>query len=1029
MAKHPKTGKLIKILQSEGQVWRNGKTLVWLGQTTLPMTSYARYETAVSNMKDLQTWVGIVVPDIVVFTEPSAEILDWLRGGHWRKHRIVFLGRSVVEEFDAGEFAAIGMTNTICLDEVHEVFPFVELPWNGSEQDARIIAALILRCCHTFPATLRGTVHSSVATKHGLSVSEECTVPPLIVLITQYYVPDKPKRAREIKECLQRNIDNPLIDKILLLNESPQDLPKSPKILENVIGARLTYADVIKFIKNEVIPNTIVIFANSDIYYDETLRLLYSVNMRDVFMSLLRYEVTDSGTPKLFGPRGDSQDTWIVLSDSIHEREWVWGDLDFPFGKGGCDNAINTEMMRAKMCVVNPALTIKTYHLHKSGVRTYDPTDIVEKPVYVHVNPTGLHDLRPVFTFPNSFVQKFLEPEQFPRRIRGLASDAERTTFCTMLARDTPFKLAAEARNAWPEVDKRISILKFEDCFQTSQGLPYGYNELWLGQSKRIADGWSTSMTSTLSHSVGTRVGLVACLSAEAAADPVKYMLTYLAKIFWLREETGHRDGSFWGVNRPDFVDVMKAFVWPNKKVPVVEWSAGAQIFSQKAVMWYPQEEYQITREEIFLLREFVSGGWLKAAATTEERRIVVFVDGIQITDAWVTQFELAVGEYITVECIYPTTAVTAVCEHLRGAMAAVVFGGKKTHARWGWFWMLPRDAIVYDIQTDINPCAELFHLVSAGGGRHSLVVVPRAAAAMTATAARIGASFCETTGACDAEFGPAPVPTIYVPDHPTGFFHHGGDSFREMVDLWAEKGYVKVVKDESVYNVWLGGVGETLLYDRPTIEWYQKSPAREQKWTRALFGNPAPMGVNAYAWSFWPRRPRLVEELAPTATASFAERKKHTVFYGKIENAVQDVARRGKGEDWSYICDEFDLVIGSAAKYKYTQREYLEALAGARFGLCLPGFGKKCHREVECMAMGCVPVITPDVDITHYANPPEEGLHFVRVDSPEDAYEKLAKISRASWEVMSAACKTWWKRNASCDGMWELTKQLSGTL
>jgi len=306
---------------------------------------------------------------------------------------------------------------------------------------------------------------------------------------------------------------------------------------------------------------------------------------------------------------------------------------------------------------------------------------------------------------------------------------------------------------------------------------------------------------------------------------------------------------------------------------------------------------------------------------------------------------------------------------------------------------------------------------------------VPRAAAAVATAAQRIATSFCETTGACVAEFGPPPVPTIYVPDHPDGYFHHAGDSFREMVDMWAEKGYVKVVKDESVHNVWLGGPGETLLYDRPTIDWYQKSPAREHTWTRALFGNPPPMGLNAYAWTFWPRRPRLVEELAPTATAGFAERKKGTVFYGKIENAVQDAARRGKGEDWSYICDEFDLVIGATAKYKYSQREYLEALASARFGLCLPGFGKKCHREVECMAMGCVPVITPDVDITHYANPPEEGLHFVRVDSPADAYEKLAKISRASWEVMSAACKTWWKRNASCDGMWELTKELAGTM
>jgi len=1030
IGKHPKTGKPIRILQSEGQAWRNGKTLVWLGQTTLPMISYTRYETGVSNMLDLKTWVGSIIPDLIIFTEPSAEIMDWLRGGHWRKHRIVFLSRAVVAEFEDGEFAALGMTNTICLDEIHELFPFVELPWNGSEADARIMAALLLRCCQTFPTTKDGTSHSSVASKYNLLISMESYIPPIIILITQYYVPDKPKRAREIKECLRRNIENPLIDKILLLNESPQTLPDSPKIMEKVIGARLTYADVIKFIKTEVIPNTIVIFANSDIYFDDTLRLLYSVDMRDTFMSLLRYEVKEEGEPQLFGPRGDSQDTWIVLSDSIHAREWTWGDLEFPFGKGGCDNAINTEMMRAKMFVVNPALTIKTYHLHKSGVRTYDPTDIVDKSVYVHVNPSGLHDMQAVTSFDREFMHTLLEPEQFPRRIRGIASDAERTTFCTMLARDTPYKLAAEARNAWP-VEKHVPILKFTDCFQTAQGLPYGYNQLWLGRSKMIAEAWGSSMTSTLSHSVGVRNALVAYLSPAAAQDPIQYMLTYLGKIFWLREEMGLKDGAFWGPNRPEFVEVMKAFVWPSKKVPVIEWKPDGQIFGQRAVMWYPQEDYQITREEVFLLRKFLAGGWVPIA-DVNSRRLVVFVDGGQITDTWVAALEKAVGDQITVECIYPGTAPQRQCDLLRGAMAAVVFGGKKSHARWGWFWVLPRDAIIYDLQNDINPCAELLHMISAGGGRHSLVVVPRAASAVAAVAERVAKSFCETTGACDAEFSPPSVPTVYVPDHPVGgFFHHAGDSFREMVDMWAEKGFVKVVRDESVHNVWLGGPGETLLYDRPTMDWYKKSPAREQTWTRALFGNPPPQGMNAYAWTFWPRRPRLVEELvaAGAAEKDFAKRKKGLVFYGKIENAVQDTARRGQGHDWSYMCDDFDMAIGATTKYKYNQREYLEALAGARFGLCLPGFGKKCHREVECMAMGCVPVITPDVDITHYANPPEEGIHFVRVESPGDAYHTLAKISRAEWDIMSAAGKTWWKRNASCEGMWELTRDLAGTI
>ena len=72
-----------------------------------------------------------------------------------------------------------------------------------------------------------------------------------------------------------------------------------------------------------------------------------------------------------------------------------------------------------------------------------------------------------------------------------------------------------------------------------------------------------------------------------------------------------------------------------------------------------------------------------------------------------------------------------------------------------------------------------------------------------------------------------------------TGFFAHAGDSFREMVALWGERGYVSVKEVKGLCNVWLGGVGQVLLYDRPTLEWFHTSPAEEQEWGLALFGNP----------------------------------------------------------------------------------------------------------------------------------------------------------------------------------------------
>lgn len=78
-------------------------------------------------------------------------------------------------------------------------------------------------------------------------------------------------------------------------------------------------------------------------------------------------------------------------------------------------------------------------------------------------------------------------------------------------------------------------------------------------------------------------------------------------------------------------------------------------------------------------------------------------------------------------------------------------------------------------------------------------------------------------------------------------------------------------------------------------------------------------------------------------------------------------------------------------------------------------------------MAMGCVPVCAPEVDMDNYANPPHEGVHYIRVSSPDEAKEKLKTVSEAQWAHMSAACKAWWQTNASAEGSWALTKALVG--
>jgi hypothetical protein len=78
-------------------------------------------------------------------------------------------------------------------------------------------------------------------------------------------------------------------------------------------------------------------------------------------------------------------------------------------------------------------------------------------------------------------------------------------------------------------------------------------------------------------------------------------------------------------------------------------------------------------------------------------------------------------------------------------------------------------------------------------------------------------------------------------------------------------------------------------------------------------------------------------------------------------------------------------------------------------------------------MAMGCVPIVDKKVDMSFYANPPVEGVHYLRVNGPEEVAAKIAfaQHDAAAWATMSYACKKWWKENASCEGFFALTKRL----
>ena len=264
----------------------------------------------------------------------------------------------------------------------------------------------------------------------------------------------------------------------------------------------------------------------------------------------------------------------------------------------------------------------------------------------------------------------------------------------------------------------------------------------------------------------------------------------------------------------------------------------------------------------------------------------------------------------------------------------------------------------------------------------------------------------------------------LTVPKQPiNGLYSHNNDSYRELPLLYKINNKdVDVKFTQNTGHCWLEP--NILMYDRPVLQWVNE----ECKNTSLILlgnGDINNEGVklkqicyNVKPWIFWPRRPMIVEKLLKTkGILKWEDRKINSIFIGNFENSVQQKYRKSNIE-WESVLDEYHCTAGS--KHKFTQEEYLMKLRESKFGLCLRGYGSKCHREVELMAFGTVPVVTPEVTVSSYMESLIENTHYIKVTSSEELKEKLCGISQDKWEEMSNACYKWYQNNVHSNNAWK---------
>lgn len=195
-----------------------------------------------------------------------------------------------------------------------------------------------------------------------------------INLFTSYWKSDNIKRQSEINFCLQKNVHNSLINKIYLYVDDIDYNPCFTCLLSNnkiqVIdrGYRPTYKDFITTINNErEFKESYNIISNSDIFFDESLKLLDYFKWENTCIVLNRWDIKKNGLSEFLNTTG-SQDVWIFKG---HIKNELAECSDYYLGKVGCDNAFLYNLFKIKYYCGCPSFNIKAYHYHLTEYRTW----------------------------------------------------------------------------------------------------------------------------------------------------------------------------------------------------------------------------------------------------------------------------------------------------------------------------------------------------------------------------------------------------------------------------------------------------------------------------------------------------------------------------------------------------------------------------------------------------------------------------------------------------------------------------------
>ena len=176
-----------------------------------------------------------------------------------------------------------------------------------------------------------------------------------MILVSQSYTASSDQRNEELQKVRLHNEDSGLFDRVEYLNGGERPLSFSELLAHCTSKYRGKWC----------------VIANSDITFNSTAYMLKSLAKQGRLVALTRWE--DYCGPRFIGVAHEdkfysgSQDSWAFVAGSLPETTF-----DIPLGVNGNDQVIAGWAAAAGVEVINPALSIKTTHVHSVDDRPVD---------------------------------------------------------------------------------------------------------------------------------------------------------------------------------------------------------------------------------------------------------------------------------------------------------------------------------------------------------------------------------------------------------------------------------------------------------------------------------------------------------------------------------------------------------------------------------------------------------------------------------------------------------------------------------